>query len=179
MPNGKYSPDTTPCPPRTAGRITGNGDADLYIGFSLIEEDSKPKNFPTYGGTIGYVHPIGHAAGLAAQANINFGSNQGVDYRKISALGGLVVYPFKGADRNDKFQFSLEGMGGYINLHSNFGPVSVSSSGFILLVQPEVGMKLSEHTILQAGIGYNPTFINGQTSNNYDVNLRFAFRFGF
>lgn len=192
LPNGNYKPDTTPCPPHTSWKINGTGDADLYVGFSVIDEDSKPKSFATFGGQVGYAYPVSPWLGLAVQGNINFGSNGGVDYTKYSMMGGVDItifqkikkisetynLPEKPMGRGKVTRYvatgnglrlwaaSVKAMGGWYGLESKFPPGKTTISGFTIQAGPQVNIRLTNQLNIQTGVYWNPTFYKSNTSNN-------------
>jgi len=163
FPMGNYRPDTSPCP-------SFSDPNEVFVYVSGIVEDSKP-SFLTYGVGVDYTHLFNKSIGLTGEAGINFGSNSGVNYTKITVMAGPDFLPFPAANGDDHLRFSFHVVGGITNLHAKFGSLTNSSTNFSM----GIGVGIDYHKWHKAGIGimadYNPVFDPGKTANNFRVGV--------
>ncbi|MGZ3810466.1 MAG: hypothetical protein ACXVJN_02000 [Mucilaginibacter sp.] len=159
----------------------------LYAGFSVIREDSKP-GFFTYGGEIKFNHLLDPQFGLSADVGLNFGSSMGVDYTKKTALlgafGELLSKKFKEYEQGQgaKADVDVHLLGGISSISSSFnfigGTYKYTSNVFTIDLGLGAGYPLNaDGTMMFAGsIDYLPTISGGVKSNvRASVGLKFGF----
>jgi hypothetical protein len=164
---GNFEPDKNSCP---VNYIT-NG---IFIGPSVILEDSKPKHFYTWGGQLDFTHLFSNQIGLTGDLGFNVGSNQGVNYTKLTALGGIIVDPIKNASEGQKFKFSVHALAGYSSLKESFSfnnfKYDTTISSFTFDLGGAFAIKLSENIDLRViQVDYIHTGFNNAGQNDFRV----------
>lgn len=137
----------------------------LFLGGSLINENSPAGRFNTYGGLVVYNRPI-NKMGISAEAGINFGSDNNIDYTKVQVLAGISFFP----KMNSDIFLSPHVLAGISHIKGEYGMnSSFSSSSFCMAAGADVGMPVSRRCILNLRADYNPTFPKGGVKNNFRV----------
>ena len=192
--NHAFNPKTgqnfvrVPCPPPSKPN-------QIFFGFSLIREDSKPKAFNTYGVAIDFSHFINQHIALTADFGINFGSSEGVDYTKKIVLVGAVAdilnkHDQQERDRDEREQrkslnymtnvsLDVRACLGVTSITSKAGPYKFTSNLFTADLGIGAGFPLNKKGSFGLGlnIDYIPTFSGGVKNNvRASAGLRFGFR---
>ena len=173
--------DTSVCP-------INNYANQIFVGFNITREDSKPDNFNTYSFDFSFTHnferdttknsALPHIA-VRADFNVNVRKLNGVDLTKTSVLGGVTLIPFHGLTTADKVTISLNALAGIAHLKSSVGSVSTSDNSFTTKLGGALDVNVTPRIFIRAiEIDYAPTHFNGSWQNNVQFTFGAGYRWG-
>ena len=158
--------------------VKDNVTNQLFGGFALIREDSKPTSFNTIGGALIFEHFYPNGLGYTALASVTSGTNSGISYVKETGLIGCVLglKPHKEfmGDNHVNDQYMLDArfttdvhiLAGVSSIQSSIGSYKNTSHYFTGDLGINENYSFSKGFSVRIGGDIMPTFSKGSVQYN-------------